>query len=195
MSTDTLLRIAVSLKGRPLRTYTFGDDDVMIGRDGAADITLDNTGVSRRHAKIVRTSTGYFVEDLGSANGTILNDERIETHQLYHHDNLRIGKFSLRIMIVEDRRAAEVANRAPEPVVEGTTVLDAEQLESMLRKVREVEEERRDLKVVPMPETGMPAASMEPTADAWTPRGYAVVAAAFVVGGVLGALLVWMTLR
>ena len=81
-----MLMVSLSLKGRVVKEFTFAKDSLVIGRDPEADIFLDNTGVSRRHAKIEWTSKGYFVEDLGSANGTFLNDEEIERHILDEDD-------------------------------------------------------------------------------------------------------------
>lgn len=47
----------------------------MIGRDAACDIPTDDPSTSRRHAKISPTAAGYIVEDLGSKNGTLVNDQ------------------------------------------------------------------------------------------------------------------------
>ena len=46
----------------------------LIGRDAASTIHLDAPGVSRRHARIVVDASGAVVEDLGSKNGTMVND-------------------------------------------------------------------------------------------------------------------------
>jgi pSer/pThr/pTyr-binding forkhead associated (FHA) protein len=49
------------------------------------------------HARIMRRGAYHFVEDLGSTNGTFLNDRRIEQDaQLKVHDELRIGQTILR---------------------------------------------------------------------------------------------------
>src|SRR5262245_46803744 len=92
---STVLKIRVSLKGRPIRVHSFAKDVVTIGRDPDADVFLDNPGVSRNHAKIEKTSSGFVVEDLGSANGTYVNDEPIQRRTISNDEVLRIGKFSL----------------------------------------------------------------------------------------------------
>jgi pSer/pThr/pTyr-binding forkhead associated (FHA) protein len=49
------------------------------------------------HARILRRGPYHFVEDLGSTNGTFLNDRRVERDaQLKVHDSLRIGQTILR---------------------------------------------------------------------------------------------------
>lgn len=47
----------------------------VIGRDAACDIPTDDPSTSRRHARISPTTGGYIVEDLGSKNGTLVNDQ------------------------------------------------------------------------------------------------------------------------
>jgi len=65
------------------------------GRHPDSDLFLDDVTVSRRHAQIVRTASGYLVRDAGSLNGTYLNRERIEEAALRNGDELQIGRFKL----------------------------------------------------------------------------------------------------
>jgi predicted component of type VI protein secretion system len=69
-----------------------------IGRSEASGISIpDDQFVSHMHARIMRRGAYHFVEDLGSTNGTFLNDRRIEQDaQLKVHDELRIGQTILR---------------------------------------------------------------------------------------------------
>ncbi len=66
-----------------------------LGRHPASAISLDDITVSRRHAEIERTPEGYVVRDVGSLNGTYVNQERIDQAVLHHGDELQIGKFRL----------------------------------------------------------------------------------------------------
>ena len=52
-------------------------DVVRIGRSADAQLILEDDYVSTRHARVYRTPDGYVVEDLGSTNGTYLNNTRI----------------------------------------------------------------------------------------------------------------------
>src|SRR6476469_2180836 len=73
-------------------------DRVVIGRDEACDIRLDDTKVSRRHAEIVRNGNGYEVRDLGSSNGTYLGSMRLTAPQgLKDGDVVRIGAHRLTV--------------------------------------------------------------------------------------------------
>jgi hypothetical protein len=69
-----------------------------IGRSEASGISVpDDSFVSHMHARIMRRGAYHFVEDLGSTNGTFLNDRRIEQDaQLKVHDELRVGQTILR---------------------------------------------------------------------------------------------------
>ncbi len=63
----------------------------MIGRTPDNQIVVPIREVSRRHAEIVLTETGYVVKDLGSPNGTFVNGERITEHRLQDGDRLAMG--------------------------------------------------------------------------------------------------------
>ena len=66
------------------------------GRHPSSDIFLDDVTVSRHHVEIERTTSGYVVRDVGSLNGTYLNQHRIERDvPLAHGDELQVGRFKL----------------------------------------------------------------------------------------------------
>src|SRR6185295_6073366 len=66
--------------------------EVLIGRKGDADVVLNNQHVSRHHAKLVKTSDGYTLQDLGSTHGTFINESRVEAQVLKHGDKISLGK-------------------------------------------------------------------------------------------------------
>ena len=66
------------------------------GRHPDSDIFLDDVTVSRRHVEIERTTDGSVVRDVGSLNGTYLNQQRIEGDTpIANGDELQVGKFKL----------------------------------------------------------------------------------------------------
>jgi DNA-binding winged helix-turn-helix (wHTH) protein len=68
----------------------------VIGRDATADIALDGSTISRRHARIVVQVGRAAIEDLGSKNGTFVGDERIAcARTLRNRDEIRIGDYLL----------------------------------------------------------------------------------------------------
>jgi pSer/pThr/pTyr-binding forkhead associated (FHA) protein len=184
MSNETLLRIRVSLKGRPIKAYAFDGETVSIGRDPDADVFLDNTGISRAHAKIARTHGGFELEDLNSANGTYLNDVQISKESLKENDVIRVGKFSLWITMAEDRRAVAVPRKVSPDAFQGTTVLSGDQLTNMISSSREHDDEPKAIQEIGQPEYA------EAEAGGWQPNKSVVVIAmaiAFLLGSALGA--------
>ena len=66
------------------------------GRHPDSDIFLDDVTVSRRHAELERTTKGYVVRDVGSLNGTYVNQRIIEGDTpLANGDELQVGLFKL----------------------------------------------------------------------------------------------------
>ncbi len=72
---------------------SFSQNEIIIGREPSCDISLLDTVVSSRHARLVYRNMHWWIEDLMSTNGTYLNDERVESPAiLINGDELRIGK-------------------------------------------------------------------------------------------------------
>jgi hypothetical protein len=84
--------------------YLLDDREVLIGRDADVDIFLDDQTVSRHHARLRRTPTGFEVDDLGSLNGTYVDGRCVERSELRHLGELRIGTFVL-VLIKAPRSA------------------------------------------------------------------------------------------
>lgn len=71
-------------------------DQIVLGRHASCDIVLPSTTVSRRHARILRRGEQYFLEDLGSLNGTYVNGRRVVgTVQLEPEDRIEIHEITL----------------------------------------------------------------------------------------------------
>lgn len=64
---------------------------LVFGRDPGCDVTLDHPTVSARHARLVLTRSGIVLEDLGSTNGTYVDDARIDRVAVERGTNVRLG--------------------------------------------------------------------------------------------------------
>jgi adenylate cyclase len=88
-------------EGNSERTVTVDQDVFTIGRLPQCDLYLPSGGVSRYHARLVKTPLGVWtIEDLGSKNGTQLNERLISSPQeLQNGDLVWLGDMCLRIML------------------------------------------------------------------------------------------------
>jgi diguanylate cyclase (GGDEF)-like protein len=80
------------------RRIALGESTIEAGRSTACGIPVDQESVSRHHARIWWTGSGYKVKDLGSTNGTYVNDELITEKQLTDGDQIKIGRTILKFM-------------------------------------------------------------------------------------------------
>jgi predicted component of type VI protein secretion system len=112
-------RVIVLKDGAVVNDVPLKGKKLSIGRDATSDIQLKDFSVSRQHARLIRVFADYYVEDLGSTNGTYLNNRQVTKHMLTHGDLLHIGNFNLRFLIAESGQ--EEDNRNPE--LEDTVVI------------------------------------------------------------------------
>jgi two-component system NtrC family sensor kinase len=82
---------------------------VSIGREAGNAIQLDDHEVSRRHAEIRRVGEALVLADLGSSNGTFVNDDRADRADLASGDRIRVGRTVL--VYAADQEATERALR------------------------------------------------------------------------------------
>jgi two-component system cell cycle response regulator len=74
------------------RKYGLESSSMTLGRSNKCDIQIDQESVSRAHSKIVNASRAVRIRDLGSTNGTYVNDELVEERTLVDGDFIKIGR-------------------------------------------------------------------------------------------------------
>jgi two-component system cell cycle response regulator len=84
-------------------SFSLERDETTLGRGSAVDIQVDELSVSRRHARIVSGDDGgYFIEDLGSTNGTFVGGRPVRRAELQTGDRIQIGReYAFRFAIVD----------------------------------------------------------------------------------------------
>jgi serine phosphatase RsbU (regulator of sigma subunit) len=110
------MAILVTLQGPdPGQKYPLDRPCAILGRQADSTICLSAKAVSRQHAQILNREDGYYVEDLGSSNGTFVNGRRLNPHapaRLTEHDALQIGPYVLAL-----RPVPTVATTEPSLVI------------------------------------------------------------------------------
>ena len=69
--------------------------EVILGREAPSEILLPHREVSRKHARIFQEGGNWFIEDLNSANGTIVNGTKVQRFRLTDGDTIRLSSFTL----------------------------------------------------------------------------------------------------
>jgi len=110
----------VLLQSGEATPFELDGPQAVIGRHPDCDIQLASNMVSRRHAQIDRNGNAYFLEDLGSGNGTFLNGKRLaERTKLAHNDRIKLGPVLLRFEA--DDEEAETQEREQRQRLAGST--------------------------------------------------------------------------
>ena len=130
------LQIVVSINGNELHSYSFTESEILIGRSAECDVLLDNLGVSRTHAKILRQGNSLQIVDLNSGNGTFLNGKWVNGATVSAGDTVGIGKFSLTMKLSNERLPeAEVQSTAEaDTVISSTVFLRPEETRKILQQ-------------------------------------------------------------
>jgi hypothetical protein len=91
---NVLVHVEGKEKPRALRLAA----NTVIGRAMGCDLRLEDTYVSQEHARIFAKNGSWYVEDLGSTNGTYLNQQRVSSSSEVHPgDTLKVGKTVLEL--------------------------------------------------------------------------------------------------
>ena len=104
-------KMIVSIDGVVIKEVQLTKERTTLGRRPYNDIVIDNVGVSRRHAVIKWSGDRATVEDLGSANGTFVNGQRVTSHDLKDGDDILVLKHRLLFRVPKEAAAlkAEMA--------------------------------------------------------------------------------------
>jgi diguanylate cyclase (GGDEF)-like protein len=92
----------IIIRGNPQgHRFFLTQEEMVIGRDPAAEISLAEPSISRRHAKVIKRDGKVMLSDLGSSNGSFVNDKKVnpnDTVVLAKEDMIRLGNFILKFL-------------------------------------------------------------------------------------------------
>lgn len=124
-----MLKIELEYQGKSLATFETDNEQVSIGRNLKNDIQIDNPAVSSSHAVIRKVMNTYYMEDLGSTNGTFVNEKKIDKYELLDGDEVIIGKHSLKFCYID-------SNGQSQADFDKTVILDTRKQKELLNKNR-----------------------------------------------------------
>ena len=89
---ESLPKLIINEGPVPGQEIDLPQTEMIIGRDSGCDLVFTLQAISRRHARLFFQNGEYFIEDLGSSNGTFVNRQRLSApHQLHDGDQLHLG--------------------------------------------------------------------------------------------------------
>ncbi len=115
------------IQGRDQGTrFELEDGITGLGRDSSNPIQVHDTEVSRRHAEIRRVGDTYTVADLASSNGTFVNGQRIESHELASGDRVQVGSTLMLFTDPGDAASEDLSDKID--IVSRSHVLDGSRI-------------------------------------------------------------------
>lgn len=90
-----MAKLILSLDNAVLSEHLLNKEYIAIGRRLTNDIHLHHLEISGEHAAILKMGNDFYVEDLNSTNGTLVNSKLIKKQLLQHADLIGVGRFQL----------------------------------------------------------------------------------------------------
>jgi diguanylate cyclase (GGDEF)-like protein len=132
------------------RKFNLDAPTLVLGRSSKCDIQIDQESVSRAHSKIVNGGKNIRIRDLGSTNGTYVNDEPIEERNLNDGDLIKIGRTIFKFLSGSNIERAYHEEIYRLTTVDGLTQVFNKRyfLESLEREVARSNRYRREMSLV-----------------------------------------------
>lgn len=102
------MAILISIADNKETIYELEQDSLVIGRKEYCDICLKDYQVSKRHARIIKDTTHFVIEDLESRNGTYINGKRVERAVLRDGDRIKLAET---ILVYHSNKMQQTARR------------------------------------------------------------------------------------
>jgi two-component system cell cycle response regulator len=132
------------------RKYNVDRPSIVVGRSSKADIQIDQESVSRNHCKLINTGKSIMLRDLGSTNGTYVNDELVDEYVLRDGDFIKIGRCIFKFLTGDN-----IENAYHEEIYRLTTIDGLTQIynkryfvETLEREIGRAHRYRRDLSLI-----------------------------------------------
>jgi pSer/pThr/pTyr-binding forkhead associated (FHA) protein len=128
-----MAKVVVKFGDKVLGEVALSSPEVTIGRSPENDIHIDNLAVSNFHARIIREGSQYFIQDLGSLNGTFVDGQKVEIRELLSGDDITIAKHTLSFELGDDAPAPSRA-QVDSLELDQTMVLDTRKHQKLSKR-------------------------------------------------------------
>lgn len=95
-------KLVLKFKDTVISEVPLNQEETTIGRKAENTIHVDNLAVSGRHARVLKIGNKVILEDLGSTNGTMVNNKEVTKHIMKHGDIISVGKHTLTFVSLDD---------------------------------------------------------------------------------------------
>jgi pSer/pThr/pTyr-binding forkhead associated (FHA) protein len=92
-----MAKIILTHEGAVIKEFNLDQERTTVGRKPSNDVILDDPTVSGQHAVFLNLQN-FYIEDLNSTNGTLLNGKKVNKRQLEHGDVVRIGHHEMKFI-------------------------------------------------------------------------------------------------
>ncbi len=132
------------------KKYHIDQPSLILGRSSKADIQIDQESVSRNHCKIISTGGSILLRDLGSTNGTYVNDELVDEYVLRDGDFIKVGRSIFKFLSGNNIETAYHEEIYRLTTVDGLTQVYNKRyfLETLEREIGRAQRYRRDLSLI-----------------------------------------------
>ena len=93
-----MARLIILARNSSVRQVNIAGPITTIGRSGSNSVCIDSQRVSRHHAAIEWTGDSFVLTDMGSRNGTYVNNQKVTAHALANGDAITVGDCQLRFL-------------------------------------------------------------------------------------------------
>ncbi len=132
------------------KKYHIDRPSLILGRSSKADIQIDQESVSRNHCKIISTGSSIMLRDLGSTNGTYVNDELVDEYVLRDGDFIKVGRSIFKFLSGNNIESAYHEEIYRLTTIDGLTQVYNKRyfLETLEREIGRAQRYRRDLSLI-----------------------------------------------
>ena len=132
------------------KKFNLNRPQIIIGRSSKADIQIDQESVSRNHCKIINAGNGMLLRYIGSTNGTMVNEEKVDEYVLRDGDFIKVGRVIFKFLTGSNIESAYHEEIYRLTTVDGLTQIFNRRyfVEALEREIGRALRYRRDLSLI-----------------------------------------------